>query len=654
MAVQQLGGGGGGAAAAGNKSGEGGSVKRGAASIKRKRRNEQAVGPAHTNKSNSLFAEKARACTECGKEFSSWKALFGHMRCHPEREWRGIHPPQAVRQERQRKLMSMMNDRTDFAGSSHGHHIRFHDTENVHGICHQQQQEHTVLRNKVNLARLVMTEAQSESRGSEEKVTSHNLLCDDSDTESIEAAYINKNSNREQFQHPLNKQIVNLLDTMEDKAKQEQVKVEEVNADYTLNDIKEQQDMAHCLVMLSSARRPSLTLEDESTSSDNRDSIAMGISKSVESDMGKFPWEVPVLRRESYSNQFPETMLIEAATPIKQGTFECGTCNKVFRSHQALGGHRASHKKVKGCFARTNDVPTQESLNEDVITTEYSTKSDENNYNTKRDIVNMIKTTPEKLEESNIAYKQYQFGAGKPENPIMEEECQWTNLVTKKSKASGGHQCSICSRVFSTGQALGGHKRCHWGTTGDSNTIKGVDQSFATTPSPTLITNMNITAPHWTTPSTIIYQPLMHSKMKGDLLDLNLPAPMEDEEMLEQAAHNNQNYNTITQPLELGMGSSSSIIPFDMKVAGELLTLVSGIDKTTTSNVEQKNKDQTEEVTGDLSRTQHSINRHNFGRRIQCKFCSKILLSMEDWDDHKRTHNLSPVLSQFCIREPTF
>ncbi|ERN19037.1 protein suppressor of hairy wing [Amborella trichopoda] len=33
-------------------------------------------------------------CTLCKKTFPSLKSLFGHMRCHPERNWRGIQPPE--------------------------------------------------------------------------------------------------------------------------------------------------------------------------------------------------------------------------------------------------------------------------------------------------------------------------------------------------------------------------------------------------------------------------------------------------------------------------------------------------------------------------------------------------------------------------------
>lgn len=85
--------------------------------------------------------------------------------------------------------------------------------------------------------------------------------------------------------------------------------------------------------------------------------------------------------------------------------FECSSCNKVFGSHQALGGHRASHKNVKGCFANNAAIGTS------------SSTSDQ-------------------------------------ENMMILH----------------GHKCSICLRVFSTGQALGGHKRCHW----DSSSSKSL------------------------------------------------------------------------------------------------------------------------------------------------------------------------------------
>ncbi|KAL4326963.1 uncharacterized protein LOC107632321 [Arachis ipaensis] len=36
---------------------------------------------------------KKLLCCLCNKEFLSEKSLFGHMRSHPGREWKGIHPP---------------------------------------------------------------------------------------------------------------------------------------------------------------------------------------------------------------------------------------------------------------------------------------------------------------------------------------------------------------------------------------------------------------------------------------------------------------------------------------------------------------------------------------------------------------------------------
>ncbi|EEF21918.1 conserved hypothetical protein, partial [Ricinus communis] len=114
--------------------------------------------------------------------------------------------------------------------------------------------------------------------------------------------------------------------------------------------------------------------------------------------------------------------------------FECKACKKVFNSHQALGGHRASHKKVKGCFAARLDQGLDDSLaDEDVITHEefFPTKSS----------------------------STFQFDHGS--NPPL------ASTSKRKSKV---HECSICHRVFSSGQALGGHKRCHWITSNSPDT----------------------------------------------------------------------------------------------------------------------------------------------------------------------------------------
>ncbi|KAJ6777286.1 ZINC FINGER PROTEIN ZAT10 [Salix koriyanagi] len=90
--------------------------------------------------------------------------------------------------------------------------------------------------------------------------------------------------------------------------------------------------------------------------------------------------------------------------PALDLSYKCTVCNKAFPSYQALGGHKASHRKSSS-------------------------------------------------SESTIATAA--------ENP--------SNSTTTTTNGRT-HECSICHKTFPTGQALGGHKRCHYeGTIGGSN-----------------------------------------------------------------------------------------------------------------------------------------------------------------------------------------
>ncbi|KAI4341459.1 hypothetical protein MLD38_026183 [Melastoma candidum] len=94
----------------------------------------------------------------------------------------------------------------------------------------------------------------------------------------------------------------------------------------------------------------------------------------------------------------------------KRTRFECSTCNKVFRSYQALGGHKASHSKIKDCF-------------------------------------------PAKIDGNDNSIEIHTSRASNNVPGTIERR---TNGIVGKK-----HECPVCLKVFPSGQALGGHKRSH-------------------------------------------------------------------------------------------------------------------------------------------------------------------------------------------------
>lgn len=198
------------------------------------------------------------------------------------------------------------------------------------------------------------------------------------------------------------------------------VDVDNVNATCPSN---EEQDLANCLVMLSNARvDPSSAEPEESCTSGNRDDE----TRKPPNCMASLTYQQPIN---------PTHMDKAKGVAIARGLFECKACKKVFNSHQALGGHRASHKKVKGCFAARLDQV------DDYIPEDDGLTQDESFFH--------------KLASNNQL--QYDHGSG------------YAHPTNSKRK-SKVHECSICHRVFSSGQALGGHKRCHWITSNSPDT----------------------------------------------------------------------------------------------------------------------------------------------------------------------------------------
>lgn len=182
-------------------------------------------------------------------------------------------------------------------------------------------------------------------------------------------------------------------------------------------------------------------------------------------------------------------------------SYECKTCNKSFSSFQALGGHRASHKKPKPATLTLSEIKksiTPSSVMFSLINTDHNHNNNHHHY----------------LEDEHTTLSLQ----------IATPTLLTTNISTNNSNNKGNkvHECGICGAEFSSGQALGGHMRRHRpiGT-------------YATTSSATTHTIPRLATPFEDVKiaaNNIIIKEENSSTTRNLLsLDLNLPAP-EDEQ----------------------------------------------------------------------------------------------------------------------------
>ncbi|XP_042027094.1 translation initiation factor IF-2-like [Salvia splendens] len=91
----------------------GGGIRIGGGAAARKRNRDGGAGGGARNQDaagGGAGGDGYHYCSVCQKGFSSTKALFGHMRSHPDRGWKGVHPPPTFRAEEEFADLHMAGD----------------------------------------------------------------------------------------------------------------------------------------------------------------------------------------------------------------------------------------------------------------------------------------------------------------------------------------------------------------------------------------------------------------------------------------------------------------------------------------------------------------------------------------------------------------
>lgn len=216
--------------------------------------------------------------------------------------------------------------------------------------------------------------------------------------------------------------------------------------------------------------------------------------------------------RENLGSDFKFTSKRYIETPVsangKAGmyVYQCKTCGRTFPSFQALGGHRASHKKPKSMAAAAADERRMLLL----------TSSDDED-------IELFKNNHSQNYHHGINRNNRMISSSSLTLELNTSKGAYNNTTTDSSRSSSTpnkvHECSYCGAEFTSGQALGGHMRRHRGAAISAITNTNTNTTLSLSPiSPDSIDQET---------EDPVIEPKRPRRYSLSL-DLNLPAPEDD------------------------------------------------------------------------------------------------------------------------------
>ncbi|XP_059442245.1 uncharacterized protein LOC132174632 [Corylus avellana] len=388
------------------------------------------LSPAPPKPINAILGEPT--CCVCGKNFPTMKALFGHMRSHPGRPWRGILPPPTADKNNESSSSSTLSD------DHHQHKIDSAAAAvvlptSLLGLGWK------VTGKRGRRSNASSTSGSGSGSGSDSGSGSGLSRSMEEEIEEVVCEVLltlsNGNPKKRLSNDDCDEPIRN--SPSKKKKQQQQLRIVEAEADHTESIREDLSKKKGKAVLESSDHNPlntkwKLWEDDEDYHESNIDSNAeifeeldhrliKSNNSELVSDNEILGKKMKMMRKKKRKIKFVELEALKdggdhqkqiAVIPNTNTNtnnnyrYTCCLCNKSFPTHQALGGHKSSHNKMKN------------------------------------------------IQSSSVS----------AEDDSAAEDCggHSANPTTQVDEAAATHQCKICDKTFPTGQALGGHKRCHW------------------------------------------------------------------------------------------------------------------------------------------------------------------------------------------------